>query len=304
MTTTDAPDNDSPFAGGGFDLYGAGKRRRGGLRRVTPATTAAPNDGTSPARVAEEPRSFNRSFGFSGRARPTTSVAGFSGIDEPSEPIASASAPMSYVGPAVASEDEALLMPQTPLYARTPVNRNGNLNRIIFPAVVVLAAAAIGGWYLTQSHPTANEATVTTTTTASNTAMAPSAPYVAPGGASVMPAPAPVAAAPIADPTAAVNLSAPARLTTETAAMPARIARAQASERGAMARRAAARTSRPARNAADNTADVAATAPANVAPAPEPIAAPSPPPMIAAPVAAPAMTPPVDPTGAVNPPAQ
>ena len=187
------------------------------------------------------------------------------------------------------------MMLATPYYARKPANTTRNLNRIIFPAIVVLAVAAAGAWFLmTPSQTSPNDqATVSTTTTATNTQVAPSAPYMTPGGAS-----------PIADPIAAVNppalTPAPARIAAPPRAAPARTARAQPERVASGRRTTVARTSRSAPNAEDSSADVAARVPTDVSPAPPPLAAPAPPPMISAP----AMTPPADPTGAVNPPIQ
>lgn len=307
-TGPETPDSDTPFAPVGFDLYGGGKKRRSlfGSRRVEPPRPAVLADETpAPAAtgpmVEPETRSFVDTEARDLRREALNrevlarDIAAREAVQRERE------VDRAEAGEAMA---ESPLMGAAPIYATRSPRRTGGANRMVFPAVAILAVAAVGGWLLlTPSRTAPPEAAQP-----AQVATAPLAP-LAP-----LPAPAPAVdpMTPVAaTPTGAVNPPVPAPAAAPTQLAEARPAPAPRRTTTTTTRRTTVAAARPARSATESTADVsdrvAIPAPAN--PARVPAAEPAPPPMISAPPTVapsetPAVTPPVDPIGAVNPPVQ
>jgi hypothetical protein len=322
---SNAPDGDrpedSPFSGG-FDLYQSGKRRRGGLRRMAPASSAVtePQPAPEPAPApAAEPRSFSRMFAHREPRAEAADESPRLRQDDVEHPELAAVAGGTAMAAEPATEpfasvaDDAPMMGASTLYASRSARRPSGATRWALPAVAVIAVAAGGAWFL--MHPAHTARTDQTSLVAGGGPVVATAPA----------APAPVATAPLAPPPAAIappeTALPPAPIATAAPpppAAPARMTHTTTTVTTTTTSRHLAANTRhapraPARSAATSGADVSTAAP-DQAPAYTPPAytppaytpAPPPAPVITAPAPAPAatpsVTPPVDPSGAVNPP--
>ena len=267
---------ESMFAGS-FDLYNSGRRRRGGLRRVSAATPAV----TAPA----EPRSFTTS---------PTPEAPSDVVAEPPPPLSEPLAEAMQRADGAPDHDTPFLA-STTLYTTGRTRRKSggaNMGLAFGAAIAILAVAATGAWFLMTPSQTAHndEAQV---------AMATPVP-VPPVMPAPMPEPmpAPVATAPLAEPAPPAPIAQSARRA-EVSRTSASAARAR--NAASTARREARQAAAAADAAAQNAADTAPVIPTYTSPAVSaPVIAATP--VIAAPPAATTPTPGADPSGAVNPP--
>lgn len=328
-STSDMPGDDSSPFRTTFDLYGSSKRRRGGLRRVIPASPAmTPSDAPADEApmAAAEPRNFAepaRPRSLFARRAPAPTPPATETEEALAESVAPAAAAPAYadVPPIPAEEEPPLIMGGAPVYAARPQRVRGSATHLALPAVAVLAVAAAGAWFLlTPSH------TAHTDQVAANTPPA-VAPMASPVAATAPPTANPDAVSPPVTtlPTQTVPMSAvpppaaPAAATTTTTTRVThsttrspepvtRMARTTEATRSMAANtRRAQRTPTAARSAETASGNASATEitapvamPSAAAPAPvavEPSVTPAP-----APTITPDVAPPANPAGAVNPP--